>query len=240
MKIAVITDVHANLPALKVALDAIQAQRVDRIYHLGDAIAIGPYPAECVDRIAGRLNMSTLLGNHELYFLRGVPAPQPAWMSDGEVQHQRWTHHQLGERRRSVIASWQMRLEEEIEGVQVLFIHYGLSGSGDDFYGEVRHPQAVDLDRVFAAEDAQVIFFGHDHTPVNLKGRAHYVNPGSLGCQPKALACYITAEFEAGQVRVQHHAVSYDDWELYRAFEERDVPERVFIYKAFFGGRFAG
>ena len=47
MRIAVITDVHANLPALEAAVGAIHACGCDAIVHTGDAIAIGPYPAEC-------------------------------------------------------------------------------------------------------------------------------------------------------------------------------------------------
>jgi predicted phosphodiesterase len=42
-KIAVITDTHANLPALKTALNAIHAEGCDLIYHVGDAIALEPY-----------------------------------------------------------------------------------------------------------------------------------------------------------------------------------------------------
>lgn len=82
------------------------------------------------------------------------------------------------------------------------------------------------------------MFFGHDHSPVDLEGKARYINPGSLGCCPKALARYTIAKYEGGQVDIQHHSVSYDDRDLYRAFEDRNVPEREFIYKVFFGGRF--
>ena len=46
MKIAVLTDVHGNLPALQVALRAIRREGADAIFHTGDAIGIGPFPAE--------------------------------------------------------------------------------------------------------------------------------------------------------------------------------------------------
>ena len=49
MKIAILTDVHGNLPALQVALRAIRREGADAIFHTGDAIGIGPFPAECLE-----------------------------------------------------------------------------------------------------------------------------------------------------------------------------------------------
>ena len=111
MKIALITDAHANLPALQAALEAIRAEGCETVYHLGDAVAIGPFPAECVDLILSTPNLVPLAGNHEQYYLRGVPDPLPTWMSAGEAQHQRWTHAQLGTGRRAALAAWPLKLE---------------------------------------------------------------------------------------------------------------------------------
>jgi hypothetical protein len=48
------------------------------------------------------------------------------------------------------------------------------------------------------------------------------------------------AAFHQGEYRVEHRRVVYDDVVLFRAFEHPEVPTRVFIYRAFFGGRFVG
>jgi protein phosphatase len=56
MKIAVMTDVHANLPALAAALDAIRREGCEALFHTGDAIGIGPYPAECLDLLLNASN----------------------------------------------------------------------------------------------------------------------------------------------------------------------------------------
>ncbi len=238
MKIAVITDTHANLPALKAALNAIAIENCEAVFHLGDAIAIGPYSAECIDLIHDTPNMNCVLGNHELYYLNGLPKPRPGWMSEGEVKHQIWTHKQLGERRKSIVAQWPLILEKELEGVKTVFVHYGLTSSRNDFTGVVRNPNKATMDKVFDGLKTEIIFFGHDHKPSTIDGKARYINPGSLGCNKEASARYIIAEYDETQVKIQHHSVRYDDKELYEAFEERKVPEREFIYKAFFGGRF--
>ena len=65
MKIAVITDVHGNLPALQVALSAIQREDADAIFYTGDAIGIGPFPAECLELLLSAPRM-------KLIYSRGV------------------------------------------------------------------------------------------------------------------------------------------------------------------------
>jgi hypothetical protein len=45
-------------------------------------------------------------------------------------------------------------------------------------------------------------------------------------------------EFHSGRYHIEKRGVLYDDIALYQAFEQRRVPERAFIYRAFFGGRF--
>ena len=64
MSIAVISDIHANLEALRVVLDHIETQKVERIICLGDILGYGPSPVECCDLIAERCSWS-LMGNHD-------------------------------------------------------------------------------------------------------------------------------------------------------------------------------
>ena len=236
----VLTDVHANLPALEAALEAIHAEGYDAIFHTGDAIAIGPYPAECLDLLLNTPNVRFVRGNHEAYFVDGLPEPRPAWMSDGEAQHQLWTHARLDPPLRSVLSQWPYVLEHEFEGVKTTFVHYGLVPSGRDFVSIIGHATATDLDRMFALHNAALIFYGHHHTHSDVQGRARYVNPGSLGCYDKAIARYCVVKFRRGRCTIEHRAVPYDDAELFSAFERRHVPERRFIYRAFLGGRFHG
>jgi len=64
LKIAVISDIHGNLPALQNVIDDIRAQKVDKIYCLGDIIGYGPHPAECLKLIREVADM-IIYGNHE-------------------------------------------------------------------------------------------------------------------------------------------------------------------------------
>ena len=104
-RVAVCTDAHANLPALRAALTAIDRLGVDAIYHTGDLIGIGPYPAECLDLLLRRADARCLMGNHDAWFAFGLPAPRPPWMSEGEWEHQQWVHAQLDASLRATVAA---------------------------------------------------------------------------------------------------------------------------------------
>lgn len=240
MKLAVITDVHANLPALRAALQAIGEEGVDLVVHAGDAIAIGPQPAECLDLLLGLPNARFVMGNHDAWFVHGLPQPQPKWMSDGEVAHQRWTHAQLEPSLRDVIATWPDYLSLDLGGVRTAFVHYALDATGRRLQTPLRDPTAAQLDAAFSVYNpdcATVIFYGHTHVFSDVQGCARYVNPGSVGCAPEAVARYTLMTCRGDTPELEHRVVAYDDAELFAAFEERQVPEREFIFKAFLGGR---
>jgi predicted phosphodiesterase len=236
-KIAVLTDAHANLPALEAALQAIAAEGCEAIYHTGDAIAIGPQPRECVELLLNTPNLQPSMGNHEAWFVHGLPRPQPAWMSDGEVAHQHWVHAQLGSALRAVVARWPWVIQETLAGVRVTLLHYEPAAAPAYFAPVVHDRQPEGMDRLFARHAADLVCYGHDHVAADVSGRARYVSPGSLGCSREAVACFLVLECAPGSVAVHKRAVPYDDTPLFEAFERRQVPERAFLYQAFFGGR---
>lgn len=65
MRIAVLTDIHGNFPALKAVLEDIDHQRIDHIYCLGDLIAIGPYVNEVLEALFSLQDISIVAGNHD-------------------------------------------------------------------------------------------------------------------------------------------------------------------------------
>ena len=235
MKVAILTDTHANLPALHVALDAITKEGCDVIYHTGDAIGIGPYPAECLDLLLNTPNIKLIMGNHDAWFAYGLPQPRPVWMSAGEVLHHRWVHSCLNPALRSVVGQWPYVIEEKFEKVHITFLHYGLDASQKNFLSIVRDPRPGDLDNMFRANRSDVVFYGHHHPASDIRGQARYVNPGSLGCFQEPLARFIILECSKSDYQLDKRAISYTDKDLFREFERRNVPEREFIYQVFFG-----
>jgi len=234
-RIIVMTDVHANLPALQAALTDIREDGYDVIVHTGDAIAIGPYPAECMELLMNTPSLRFVMGNQESYFVQGLPKQQPSRLNDGEVEHQLWTHAQLGSGLRQTVSEWPYRLDIEEGTTKCAFMHYALDASGRGFVPIIKAPNAADLDGQHASVGASVVFYGHDHSPSDIQGSRRYVNPGALGCSKDATARYCSLEISRLGFVVEHHAAAYDRTRLFEAFEERKVPERAFIQRSFFG-----
>lgn len=237
MRIALITDAHANLPALTAALRAIRGQGCDAIFHTGDAIAIGPFPAETLALLLDA-NVGLLMGNHDTWFARGIPDPRPAYVDEDEYAHQVWTHSMLDPALREVVARWPHVMEREFDGTTVRFLHYALDEATQRFKDVAREPSPAALDAIFAPGRARLVCYGHDHRGSDVQGLARYVNPGALGCFDKPLARYCLVDFARTGFTLSHHAADYDDAPLARAFVDRNVPARDLIRRAFFGGRF--
>ena len=236
IRVAVITDARANLPALEPARAAIARAGCDAIYHTGDAIGIGPHPAECLDRLLRTPKVRCLMGNHDAWFAHGLPEPRPAWMGEGEERHQRWTHAQLDPALRGTVAAWPWAERAEFGPLAVSFQHYALDHTGQELGPFIPRPDAEALDRAFPDDGTALFFFGHDHGASDIRGRARYVNPGALGCHTAPLARFAILDVgDRGAYTVRHEAAPYDEAPLLRAFAERRVPERDFILRAFFG-----
>ena len=63
MRILVISDIHANYPALEAVLASVVT--VDAVWCLGDLVGYGPFPNECIDRVATLPNLTCIMGNHD-------------------------------------------------------------------------------------------------------------------------------------------------------------------------------
>ena len=235
MKIVAMTDVHANLPALLAALKAIRAEGYDILVHTGDAIALGPYPSECLELLFNTPRIRFVMGNNDAYFVNGLPKPQQPSTSNENLQHQLWTHTQLDPALRRTMAQWPYIIDLESSGTRATFVHYALDASGQDFVPSIKEPTIADMDNAFSSVNSSVVFFGHDHSPCDLQGRMRYMNPGSLGLCKEPVARYCSVELSSKGFTVEHLAAEYDRTGLFRAYAERNVPARQAIQKAFFG-----
>jgi predicted phosphodiesterase len=230
-----LTDVHANLPALEAAISAIEVARCDEIIHLGDAIGIGPFPAETLETLLSLSSFHSVMGNHDAWFVEGVPSELPPHMSEGEAEHFRWTHAQLNPGMRAIVEAWPYSINMDISQLRITFVHYPFNEESKAFAPIAVNATPDDLDALFTGVPGDLIWYGHHHPKSDLFGRARYVNPGSLGCAKDGLARFaILSVKSSGDCAIDFQETPYDTAPLFRAFEERQVPERAFIQKAFF------
>lgn len=240
VRIGIITDAHANLPATEAALRELDRRNCDEIVHTGDAIGIGPHPREVLDLLLARPNMHLLMGNHDELFVQGLPETRPEWMRESEWVHQQWVHTRLPDAMREVVSEWPYEHTVVTSGGEIRFRHYFPSPTGGPRAETVLQPTPDDLDALVDAPAPKLYFYGHHHPKSDLQGASRYVNPGALGC-PQTEP--ITARFAVltiepdGSHSAELGEVDYDPTQLWKDFEGRDVPGRIEILRIFFGGR---
>ena len=93
MKVAVISDIHANRHALDAVLADIDESGIEEIWFLGDAVGYGAFPGECVLTLKDRCSVF-LLGNHDLAALREIDI---GTFSPSAAISARWTREHMDE-----------------------------------------------------------------------------------------------------------------------------------------------
>ncbi len=94
MRIAAITDVHANLPALEAVLTQTEAAGIEEVWCLGDVVGYGVEPDACADLVRERCDLC-LVGNHDLAVLGALDV---ASFSEAAAAAVRWTRDNIAER----------------------------------------------------------------------------------------------------------------------------------------------
>ncbi len=100
-RLALIADVHGNLPALEAVLDFIAGQAVDRILVLGDVVGYGPHPQACVDRLRERDDVLVIRGNHDNAVVTGEISGGTTSLANWSWQ---WSRERLDEGARAWLA----------------------------------------------------------------------------------------------------------------------------------------
>lgn len=213
-RVAVITDIHANLPALEAALRAIERIGVERVYCGGDLVGYGPSPNEVCRLIEDRA-IPTIYGNYDYAIGRGLEDCGCAYIT----QHDRdlgqlsvaWTLAHTDARARDFMRALPFDLRFELGGQRVRLVH-GSPRKVNEYLFEDK--PAHTFERIAAGADCDVLVFGHIHRPwIHTYGGVLFVNCGSIG-KPKdgdPRAAFALLELDArGRVQASIERVPYD------------------------------
>ena len=113
MKIALLSDVHGNLPAFRAVLDAVEASEAEAVWFLGDLVGYGANPDECVELAAERCDLC-LAGNHDLGVLDRIDI---ADFSPPAAAAALWTREQAGEATLDFLRGLEPRRDGEAIGL---------------------------------------------------------------------------------------------------------------------------
>lgn len=214
MRIGLLSDVHANLPALEEVLRDLRGRGVDVLLHAGDVVGYNPFPNEVIE-VFQREEIRTILGNHD----RAVLTGDNYWFNSVAATALRWTRACLESSSVSYLRSLKPRMELEIGGSKLLVVH-GSPEDADEYIYE------GDLREDILPPGFDALVMGHTHVPfVRRLAGALVVNPGSVG-QPRdgdPRASY--ALLDVGQGHGELRRVEYDARRVVRAIEAASLPQ---------------
>jgi|GEM_PF-45494 len=216
--VALLADIHANLPALQQVLAHLDREGIDRIVCLGDLVGYGPHPAECID-LACERGFICLRGNHDHMVGTSMPVPS---MHGNRLVAAQWTIERLDARRRQWLASLPLQWRQ----TPWLLVH----GSPQDptFFNAYVYDRTADQNLAWMAEQTfSFCLHGHSHlqgsfisrngdTVRDMSQRQGAMSditlfcPGSVG-QPRG--GFVGAEFailRPASRRFELHRIDYD------------------------------
>ena len=212
MKLAVLSDIHANLHALEAVWADLEAQRPEAVYCLGDLVGYGAFPNEVIEFIRAR-KIPTVMGNYD----DGVGFDQDdcgcAYKHPGEAAlGQRsllWTRQATTAENKAFLQQLLVQIRLEDHRPRLLFVHGSPRKINEYLYDD--RPLAS-FERIARLAGSEVLFFGHTHLPYQKAvAGTLFINAGSVG-KPKdgdPRAGY--AMFSSGlRHRVEFRRVTYD------------------------------
>ena len=246
MTIALISDIHANLPALEAVLDDIDRRRPDAVYCLGDLVGYNVWPNEVVNELRER-RIPTIAGNYDegvgLYSVDCGCAYQTSEDEARGVESIAYTNGVIGDEERAYLRSlprhlrltFQAGRQKDAKPLQVLLVH-GSPRRINEYLFEDR-PDASFL-RMMRTEDCDVLCFGHTHKPYHREiedgegrwGSRHAINTGSVG-KPKdgdQRAGYVILNINPERdepVEVEFVRVEYDVERAAKGVEDSPLPD---------------
>jgi predicted phosphodiesterase len=196
MRIAFLSDIHGNLPALEAVLADAHAEGVDAFAAAGDMTS-GVWPEEVVTRILG-IGQWVIAGNHEDYYLRYDRGTAPEdWGAGPQWAGIRWCYGCLSRKTLDALGALPQQTTLSVEGLQpIRLLHGSPQGIADRLYpdrnpaalahfrraGFLKTPEPPPLSLAVAGVAEPVVVCGHTHIPwLQTEGTRLIANAGAVG-----------------------------------------------------------
>lgn len=241
MRVALISDLHANAVALQAVLDDIQRVGVDQIVCLGDVATLGPRPGSIIQMLRD-LKCPCIMGNHDAFLLDPnlihtyTEAPIIVEAVD-------WCRNELSGDELDFLRTFEPSLRIELDARTALFLFHGSPRSHMQDLLATTPPD--ELDRMLEGHHATVMAGGHTHIQMLRQHRGTLlVNPGSVGLPFKEYVAgrtptvldhaeYATIEAARGVASVTLRRVALDKAELRAAAAASTNPLRGMLLQQY-------
>jgi len=236
MRYALISDIHANLPALQAVLEHLRHQvHLTATYHLGDLVGYAPWPNETVALIR-ESNIPGVAGNYDStvgsdYKHCGCRYEDPRQEELSHISYG-WTRQHVSPETKAFLAGLPFRIDllpegGHVAGQRVILVH-GSPTLNTLYWTEDRSDEfCLKMAALAAAKAGDVIAFGHTHIHWHREvGGIHFVNTGSVG-RPKDgdwRAGFVMLEIGSGKVNLENVKVGYDIERAMNGIRESELP----------------
>jgi putative phosphoesterase len=247
MKIALFSDIHANLPALEACFESMARHKPDAIYCLGDLVGYNIWPNEVINEIRQR-GIPTIAGNYDQGIGLNINDCGCAYKTDAEKEMGAvsiaYTNEVVGDDERQYLRSLPAHIRIEFkngeEVISLLLVH-GSPRKINEYLFEDRDEKS--LLNIMEKANAAIMCFGHTHKPYHRMIPAeandqlfyrHAINIGSVG-KPKdgnPDGCYVLLHIpdninlkSKSTIRVEFIRFSYDVEKAATAIEDSILPD---------------
>jgi predicted phosphodiesterase len=172
MAIAIISDIHGNLEALKAVFNYIDQNNIQSVYCLGDIVGYGPNPNESVALVAERCEY-VVIGNHDHAAL-GLTSTE--YFNDFAKISTHWTTNNLSEENKNYLHALDFTLSTE----KFLAVH--ATPSAPSMWHYIL--SEADAQHEFKFFDERICFIGHSHFPIIFNDRAGFTRAPRVRLEP--------------------------------------------------------
>ncbi|MEO5588220.1 MAG: metallophosphoesterase family protein [Gemmatimonadaceae bacterium] len=241
MEYALVSDIHANLPALRAVLADIARRQIPMTYHLGDLVGHAPWPNETVKALLDA-GIEGISGNYDStvatdYKNCGCKYEDP-YQADLSHLSYEWTRLNVSAETKAALGALPFRLDiapsgGHTSGPRVVLVH-GTPTLNTLYWTEDRSDEfCLSMARKAGLKKGDTIAFGHTHLPWHREIEGiHFVNTGSVG-RPKDgdwRAGYVILDVNEDGVTADFVRVEYDLERAVRAINASSLPSEFAEY----------
>jgi putative phosphoesterase len=226
MKVALLGDVHANLPALEATLMHARQNSVDAIWNLGDFVGYGAFPEEVIQVLRASQALS-ILGNYDRKVLK-VEEKAAEWQARKLPEKWlafKWSYDHLSQDCREYLRSLPEQIRLKMDRQRILLVHGSPSSREEHLTPVTPQPR---LEELADQARADIILCAHSHVSFARQAKGSWiVNPGSVGRPDDgdARASYAILSFSGGQFEVEFYRIVYDVARAAAAIRQAHLPE---------------